>query len=102
MTHPCFGFLYNFPISNKDIHFSAKGISFKWNTINILGKYLLAFEFISCTAKEPSASIKPARYPPYLLRKYSNLFSSLFDTNVLKVCWFAMILPKPPIKAGSR
>nr|YP_007374860.1 hypothetical protein PRA_mt0007 [Phlebia radiata]CCE89161.1 hypothetical protein PRA_mt0007 [Phlebia radiata] len=30
----------------------------------IIGLYFLAVEFLSCTAKVPSPSINPAKYPP--------------------------------------
>lgn len=61
IAQPSFFLMYNLPSPVIEINFSAKGISFKLNTINILGVYLLALEFLSCTANEPSASINPAK-----------------------------------------
>lgn len=78
-------------------NFSAKGISFKLNTTKIfffLGAYNLAFEFLSCTANEPSASINPANQGPNLLRKRFKLFLSFFSivsaegTKVVKVLFY--------------
>ena len=46
----------------SDINFLAKGLSFKLNSTSILGKYLLAFESLSCITKDPFASINPAKY----------------------------------------